>query len=139
MRGEKDTESSFAPLLSLFDFSADLPRSELDRIMADVLLATGDQRWNALVRNARFNQVVDPTMFTLAGLDIPAGTRAIKPPQGFANQYWDGTKLVGPGAKPKAQMEPSRVISWRWLFIAINLAIIAAILLFTYRRRRPAT
>ena len=89
------------------------------------------------VKEAEFNIDLNPNVFTLAGMDVPAGTSVLETPShSDGTRMWDGSKLVPKGGGPLEPPEPPS--SARWLAISVSLAVAAAVLFVVYWRRRGA-
>ena len=93
------------------------------------------------VVRAEFNIPVAAETFTLAGMDIPAGTMVAENPRRNPTRFWDGEKLVIqaelPGVRPQA-MQPLAEVSetgtnW-WLLGLANGLVLLSITLFAVRR-----
>ena len=82
--------------------------------------------------------VTPPTddAFTLAGLDLPSGTRVARSPRGpRGGGVWDGEKLVSALAAPTPARRPAWV--W-WAAGGCGAAALAAVAALLWRRRTPA-
>lgn len=95
------------------------------------------------VQKARFNQPVDEKVFTLAGMDIPEGTRVIglsRPGQG--PEMWDGSNIVPLRMHdPPGDLDadrPSGRKPFRRLTSSVALLLVALLALFVRRRQRRA-
>jgi hypothetical protein len=104
------------------------------------MTATSDgaalERCKIQVRDAVFNEPIDPSMFQIIGMEIPADTYANVPAKpgvaGSGRMVWDGTKLVSVEPKqevlddvPPAGLAPQSR-SWA-LVVSITLACVAAV------------
>lgn len=94
-----------------------------------------------VVKNAEFNSPIDPTVFTLAGLELSQGTYVV----GDSGQrgkvalgVWDGEKLTDPPASPTVLSHPPPAPENRdrLLWIAALNAIAGMVLIGWYFRTR---
>jgi hypothetical protein len=96
------------------------------------------------VRRAEFNIDIDPSTFTLAGMNIPPGTMVEEIPQTDAGiRYWDGTEL-----RTEAELRPRNVLELetttpksgvKWgLILAGNVLLLFAFVSFVIWRHSIA-
>ncbi len=94
-----------------------------------------------VVKNATFNSPIDPTVFTLAGLELPQGTYVVgdSGQQGkLALGVWDGENLTDPPSSPAVVSHPPPAAENRdrLIWVAVLNAIAGLGLIGWYFRMR---
>ncbi len=90
-----------------------------------------------IIRDAVFNQDVDHVAFTLAGMDIPAGTHIQVVQNGSA--IWDGSKMIRRNSIPDTIDTQNSHRGWTVLFAVVFMGtIVGTVLIVIFARRKGA-
>ncbi len=87
--------------------------------------------------HAEFNQPIDAALFTMAGMDIPAGTMVVEQPRNpDGGREWNGKELVLMGRKSPTYTGPPSSRPWMWWIVSINLLVVSVLLMMFWARSR---